>query len=1375
MKLKFKQFLAVFMCICILLPSLVTILPIIFTIMPVPIPKVYAEDYETDNDYVDEETGTIYYIIKGANLNELFDFEVKDALKGQQALDFITTFKSYTVIGRKANGEYAFFFNAPTIQTNLKDRLISKINDGYTDDTYDVNETQWIVDVGETDKDSEFSFEKENVISKYGFAVPSPTYMGEYPKLAMSTANIIPRSGWAKIWRGIKSFFTGCSFLDAPDASSFKTITYLNHTYKDRNEWIIEAFMDYFMIYCMGWVAYDGNGQGQQPYMYTENVQYSGGGNVVGSMANYDWENKTDYAPKIKKYNDYKKEAEVYGVTIPELSPGNYPYFTSAQDLIEKTVTDAEKDAAVKWLNEHVKEREEAHFLEDTYNAYVGCGTTTETVTLNGSDTVTITYNGFINNNGDFERFRTEFLFNHELSDERNASYIEAYNSAMKIQIVQQAMKASGLQANPEERGEDIVNAVAHPPYIVYKPNPEEVPDGTDKDGKPKTKKVTKPPAIIATGAFDGSMGTFLGYNYDGNTSHRIPLSRIQAALDYLDVFVKYDFQRNNFLTEFDEYILQKEAECQRTIYNYFVFLITFSEGDETTKKNPIIAYRQCLIKSEKEEQCISKKYGEKTTITIASLYAYSGLYKICEDPANHPKRESDGTPNPYKLTRAGAIKTIQHIQNYCGPYYTEVLQNLIKLMGKTMPNGSGTSNELNELISNKCADPRIMPYDVSSLSKGDMINYTIKDPRVELYKDHIVGGIISDLTLNWGFSVYIKPQKTLINLGGKITEIAIFFQRLCSLDKLDEWGLSPTTMWQNGFIALVMAFVALYFIVVTVYSIIKMGTRSASKIILGFIVLLLELGFFTLLINNPQRVWNKTKTIVTKVSNLGEEIGKDRFDNYGLDYLYASASNTEVTYYLPYLDMWSKYNTGYGMLADEQLIVPDGQTDLPDLPELKEIEELPTINGNNINHYSVLLMDAISYYGKGNSVSGITVKDENGQLITYNGSTINNNAYRVVDHFLAPRVKVVGEGVEALKGYNTIEQLYQAMLNGSIGNALEKPINLEFSENENYNGEFQSGFIDIIVKLLNCLLAAFLSLIKFLVFIWQWFMFYIFIFRVVLSKTEHKNWRDILVETFSPVLCLVFLGIYSSLAIWLGMSIDGIIGLGLMLAMFWVTFQIILIWKDLRRGTLFPQTLKPVAYILESIFKHRKGLDTTAEEEINVEDMSLDTIKDARDIGFEFESEEDVLDFAKFTELLFDADGNMKSHDNQIYKDWFMRADYEIKQHYKGDPNLLPEQQRKAYFTYLNEIGEKEANALRKDRDHKYKGKKTNRDDIGMGNADLRKKRKAEEYEADKNKKKEKQKKNQNNDNNEDTEDTEDGYEQDNPSEDNTEDNTSE
>ena len=72
--------------------------------------------------------------------------------------------------------------------------------------------------------------------------------MGEYPKEVMSTAGILPspKKWWQVAWRAIKSLF-GASFIAAPNADNFNTITYMNHEYKDKDDYILDFFKLYYL------------------------------------------------------------------------------------------------------------------------------------------------------------------------------------------------------------------------------------------------------------------------------------------------------------------------------------------------------------------------------------------------------------------------------------------------------------------------------------------------------------------------------------------------------------------------------------------------------------------------------------------------------------------------------------------------------------------------------------------------------------------------------------------------------------------------------------------------------------------------------------------------------------------------------------------------------------------------------------------------------------------------------------------------------------------------------------------------------------------------------------------------------------------------
>ena len=510
---------------------------------------------------------------------------------------------------------------------------------------------------------------------------------------------------------------------------------------------------------------------------------------------------------------------------------------------------------------------------------------------------------------------------------------------------------------------------------------------------------------------------------------------------------------------EANEDVMQKyrtfERYIQRGWYNKDVDYAAKQRDKDRTNIQQL-PYRQCMIQqypkadSDDEFECKSTKYSkEPATITLADVIVYSGVYKTTAKYREKNYKESDGSW--CVLSYEDARKIQLQIQLYCGDYYTDVMANMMKLIlysatygpDKTPDQASvdGPAGRIND------DDPRIMPYDVSTLTKADADNYEVTDPRVTIYKDHIIGGIISDFTINFGFGIFFKPQTTIVNLAGKITEISVFLQELCSFDLLDDLGLSPASMWDNVYVTLFYLAVVVYFIIKTVIAVIKMGTKGASKIFIGFAILILECGFIAAIAANPEGTWNKMKNIINKTTTLGEVAAVYNYDD--LKYLFSDSSDTEVVYYLPYLDTWSQYNTGYGLMKPEQLM--DSKTDYRELAKFHN----PQINNKDIRHWSILLADSFEFHGKSDSYKGLVISEDEKNLensVVINGPIINSNAYRVVDHFMAPRPTI-----------------------GTSGDNLT----LKVTQNEFYNGEFQTGFGDILIKLANCCLGCFLSIIK--------------------------------------------------------------------------------------------------------------------------------------------------------------------------------------------------------------------------------------------------------------------------------------------------------
>lgn len=1176
-----KQFLA--MCICVI------------TLLSSICPAV-AEDYVM-NDQGDDAT---YYIIDGKDVDDLFDFSIYDV---DEIVNWIFQFKSYTVIKKYTdNGDtvYKMYFNTPNLQSILKNRVISLVNDGYTDDTYIVDDTEWVVDVG-------LDAPSENVITKYGFNVPSYTYMGEYPKVIMSTAGILPSpEKWYEVlWRAIKTLF-GVSFIEAPDADNFNTITYLNHTYTDRNDYILEFFKLYYLDYFEKQIPTD--------YIYADDDDLEG------------------------------------------------EYFSGPDEVIELAVTKEVYDRAVEYNAAHQDEYDEACQRYTYWNEYVANGNDAEALTSLTTEVGTREYDSwhFL---ASIDKYRMQFTnwvnahpsdayvllecFEHHDWKKRwggSGVYLAAGDYKLTKTAFSETEKdeAISLAADIHQYAEDYLQAdISYYVYTYRSENggtPTQVGDPvytTEDDVSYADTASYRDDSDYTSDAYNISnttedvtsinpdtgqeevTGTMSVCTYNVNKSYSIRALHAEGS-DHTMTYASYkDFLETcsyNSITYEESDFVPTELQAVYDAYNanadliekYELFNEMLARGDNqdsaTNKKE--LLYRQCMITNEGEDgECWSQKYGdEKTSLTLVNVYAYSRIYTVTEDYSDLATQLND----------ADAHEILTMLQSYCGPYYPEVVANMMKLMCATAKNEGDLAPTLTVIADDK----RVMPYDTSSMLSLDRENYDVTDPRVELYKSHVVGKLISKFSISpLSIGIYIKPQKTIISFAGKITELSVFMQQLCNFNILDSYGLSPADMWQSGYVTLATALLALFFIIKTVIAIFKMGSNAGARTVLAFFILILELGIITAISLNPTKTWNMVKNVENKLINLGEMITV--YSIPSLTYLYGSSSDMEVTYYMPYLDTWSKYNTGYGILDDEQLM--DATTDAAELVD----KDFPKIGTNEVQHYSVLLMDSFSYWGYSNSLSNSILV--NGS--TYNGNTINNNAYRVVDHFMAPRVAITDNGTS---------------------------IHIDVTQNENYNGAFQSGIADLLPKLLNCILCCFLSLVKFLTFMWQWFMLYIFLFKVILGRgAENKKMSTILLEVFSPTIALIFIGMYSGMVMIVGMSVEGLIGICVEIFLFWLTFMMIRWWHDLTmRCNAFPATLGWL-YMLTNL--------SAANRMRMANKMRDESEEDALDAGMEAGWSKKTLDEQR--EELFESNGQLKaryandSTKEKVIKNWYARA----------------------------------------------------------------------------------------------------------------------
>ena len=1190
------------------LVSLLCCLSIVFSLVL----NVSAEDYKkSGKDQKDKDKGTAtYYIIEGKDYDALFKLDINDV---KHILDWLFNFHTFTVIKKYQDKDgkitYTGYFNTPNLQQYIKNGEVKDIPDGYISETYDVDDTQWIVPVGN-------KATKVNAITKYGFRIDSPTYYGEYPNATMNVAGVLMNAWTGGPWTALKSVFTG-SFIDAPSSTEFNTIKYLNHGYSDANEYVVDFVQKYWIPYWVARIVADDDSLGKNSqkgyFKNADNYKQE----VVTDQEN---ESAERYIAENKEaYLDFKIRQNAY--TLWKSKFGKTTIFTG-----DSITTNGFRENNKAW---------NGGILGINTSKFGGWNNIAIPVGHNKAEAgLTIDPFPKTYSDNDAGEYFDHWLEGQEDYMDAIRKWWEGGKDVSKVRLLYSIVIKNKLDLKVPKPYSDSA-AKAFFDSCINTKNPSEMAsfikilfyksnlsgdyyyydgyDRTDEGLKKypvkfgKESKVTynkKQSKKGKDGKVEYKNGKIVLEDVKGKDGKVIKITETWTPKNHKFYFIDNDkdyeinynivksyynlclmnytkFTQADWLPELAQVIMDKYDAMVKLTIDYDKFLDKFKSlnGNSNYNANKSqmtgILYSQCLIKSNDKNKC-SK--DENASYYVANVYVNSGIYTLTpgfnfNDFQNTNAKTGYWTkyPNAYinrtTLTRTQAVHIIDELRNNCTVYYSEVMANIIKIMilNAKSVNDYGPADMLNK------DEKRIMPYDVESLTQKDAANYSVGDPRVQRYKTFFIGNIVSTLALGniSHLLAYCKPQLKILEITGTITELSVWMQTICNFNALEGFNerLSPSEMWgSKAFAALLLGVLALYFVIKTIQAIIKFcsgnGSARDTKIFISFLVLILELGFITYVSLNPKKVWNLVKKVDTYVINAGEMMTV--YSNPNMQYLFGDKGSFEVTYYLPYLDAWSLYNTGYGLTESQQLI--DTKSNVPELVDF----ECPQINGQNIRHWSILLADSFEYHGESHSILTGVIDKKGDVKRVVNGKYINNNAYRVVDHFMAPRVTFT----EIEKGAK---------------------MQLKTTQNENYNGKFQKEFFDLIVKLALSVLMCFLSLLKLLTFLWQWYMLYVFFFKVILGKlAEKKGWPEILSTTFMPSVALFFMGLYNGTILQIGMGLSGFIGLIIIIAFFIITFKLIGWWYKLKGGAYFPLTLKPIYIItnkkaIEEIMKRRK------------------------------------------------------------------------------------------------------------------------------------------------------------------------------------------
>lgn len=1180
-------------------------------------------------------------------LEDLFSMTLSDVYGDiKDPLGWISDGHTFVVIREYIdnydNTRYKIYVNTPDIPQYLQNLALKTVGDGWEDKTFEP-ESRLIEEVGKND---------DNVINKFGFNIAINKYQGEYPRLYMTLAGILPVKWYQKIWRGLKAL-VGLSFVNAPDKDNFKTLNYYNHQYSEVDEDLIDFIQEYWLEYFVG---VNGNGIWMNEDDYFRDAEDFKAQLITKDEIEEAKNFKNLYANELEDahnaidaYNDWYDECYNYEYVYNHISS-----FKSAIDTLQANIdneTDATQkaqyeqqllnkkgqwedylDSAIEhgtiegppevtaeqqdWLNRELQAEnlvERYKDFEARWNAgynknkkgykdggyefsYAQCllDISEEVIEENGGNDCTRIVDGQTMSGSVADIFVNSGLYRIGLTKESKKESADANGgtetfpastSYRKLGTINQNTGNRKNFAPPSGIGAGCAQSFAYvdggyavtyvtqsssPSYVVY----------YDSNGNVKgyERKDTLNHGNAACSTHDGKYmvaGTLgsdngqTGYVFDvGNSVNykkKVDLPASTSAMAYDKDTGKYILATGRTMRVYDSDFSTRFQSINRNMHGRFyqdigagggyIFAChTKVKGGANNGMNYIDIYNETS-----GDYCGTYEvpYGEIESVDVVNGELVL-LMHIKGSSINYVQHSgvilngvAGGSTHPleYKedgLTRTEAIKIITLLQSKCGPTYREVMENIVTCMIQNAAH-AGEEIELEEYI-----DPRVMPYDRDTLipsggggTEIDGDNIHISDPRVDIYKtQNIIGAFIVDGTINFDFILKNRGVTRLaINFCGVLAEWSIFLNQITNFQVLDDVGLSPTTMWQSASSTVVIILLMMILIInIVIYAFKFIRGKAGIGQILGRVGLFIGLMALVILLTDPSysgSTWNTYKKLFNKINNVGETTIVSTMDN--VEELYGDEEDSSVTYYLTYFNLWTLYNTGYNLSAPEQIINEDD-------PEAEEIQ-LPEIAGRTTSLWPVVLADSFNRNGDNPYSMGGTGK---------NGLSVNPNAYRTVDHFLAPRL------------YTNNPK------NGSL--------NMTNTVNENFNGKFQKVEVfTALGSMVNAINLFIIALIKAVTFLWMWYLLYIFIFNIILGALEKRNGlKNVIIRTLSPILAMAVIGAWAGIVIQVSMLSEGFINFVINFALLWLTFRFLCSWQ--RSFALsFPAPLKYLTMLVDS------------------------------------------------------------------------------------------------------------------------------------------------------------------------------------------------
>lgn len=428
--------------------------------------------------------------------------------------------------------------------------------------------------------------------------------------------------------------------------------------------------------------------------------------------------------------------------------------------------------------------------------------------------------------------------------------------------------------------------------------------------------------------------------------------------------------------------------------------------------------------------------------------------------------------------------KIISQLQRICGKNFADVMANIIVCSG----------------IKEDHSTDRIMPYDLDRLNDQDkLIFHGIVDHRTTMQESLFSTGYDN---LLWGMF-----KSTILSWSSSLAEVTVALNGVANFSFIENLGFDPTIMWDNVIVDLLVGIMLAAFLFFAIKSVImvirgrKGAFQVATKVAGIFIICMLVVG----LALNPAGVYTNIKDISTTIFNLGN-VGLEA--NPTVDALYGTGNaqqkeNCEL--WLPYYGAWTKYHTNTGLLEEGQKIDTSNTTNKPEYNSLK----VPQIDGVDQVAWSTVLADTVTQ-----------------------NKNYSNTIYRMVDHFMAPRITSTTLSKDG------------------------EPITLTVEQNENFKDNIQSSpsFESIPFQILILLLVC-IKVLLFFEFILNIAMLLV---NISLAVTSKFRLGLVLKELGASALNVMFVNIILVLVVWTCLITSGFIAIFICAFYFFALFAIV-------------------------------------------------------------------------------------------------------------------------------------------------------------------------------------------------------------------------